>query len=244
MVYLFIPTVEVKMKRTLLMAALFLILAFAAAPLFAQTEGANTIKGLLDGLKDPNIVYLLLVVGFYGIIFEIATPGISVGGAIGVAGLALAFLGMGGLPVNYTGLILMLLSFVLFVLDVKAPTHGVLTVCGILALTIGSLILFKDNPQFAKLSKALIAAMVISTTGLMVFVLPLILKAQKRKASSGTESLADNIGEAKTDLVPKGIVHIKGEDWYAESLEGMIKSGEKIKVKLVDGLIVKVEKAR
>jgi len=236
--------VRIKMKKFLLIAAIFLSLALAAAPLFAQTEGGNTLKGLLDGLKDPNIVYLLLVIGFYGIIFEIATPGISVGGTIGIVSLALAFIGMSSLPVNYTGLIVMLLSFVLFVLDVKAPTHGILTVCGILALTFGSLILFKAEPQFAKLSKALIAAMVISTTGLMAFVLPLILKAQKRKASSGTESLTDAIGEAKTDLVPKGIVHIKGEDWYAESLEGTIKSGEKIKVESIDGLVVKVKKAR
>jgi len=232
------------MKKILLITTLFLSLLLAAAPLFAQTEGANALKGLLDGLKDPNIVYLLLIVGFYGIIFEIATPGVTIGSVIGITSLALAFIGMGSLPVNYTGLIVMLLSFVLFVLDVKAPTHGILTVCGILALTFGSLILFKTDPQFARLSKALIAAMVISTTGLMAFVLPLVLKAQKRKAFSGTESLADAIGEAKTDLVPKGIVHIKGEDWYAESIEGTIKSGEKIKVDSVDGLVVKVKKAR
>ncbi|HPN66634.1 MAG TPA: NfeD family protein, partial [Candidatus Omnitrophota bacterium] len=94
------------------------------------------------------------------------------------------------------------------------------------------------------LSKALIAAIVISTTALMVFVLPLIIKAQVRRASSGTESLADATGEAKTDLAPKGIVHVKGEEWYAESLEGTIKAGEKIKIKSVDGLVVKVEKAR
>lgn len=232
------------MKRTLITAAIFLSLALATAPLFAQAEGGNTLKGFLDGLKDPNIVYLLLVIGFYGIIFEIATPGITIGSVIGITSLALAFIGMGSLPVNYTGLIVMLLSFVLFVLDVKAPTHGILTVCGILALTFGSLILFKVDPQFAKLSKALIAAMVISTTGLMAFVLPLVLKAQKRKASSGTESLVEAIGEAKTDLSPKGMVHIKGEDWYAESVEGTIKSGEKIKVDSVEGLVVKVKKAR
>ena len=232
------------MKKILLITMLFLSLALVAAPLFAQTEDGTTLKGLLDGLRDPNIVYLLLIVGFYGIIFEIATPGITIGSVIGISSLALAFIGMGSLPVNYTGLIVMLLSFVLFVLDVKAPTHGILTVCGILALTFGSLILFKADPQFAKLSKALIAAMVISTTGLMAFVLPLVLKAQKRKASSGTESLADAIGEAKTDLLPKGIIHIKGEDWYAESIEGTIKSGEKIKVDSVDGLVVKVKKAR
>ena len=232
------------MKKILLFAALFLSLGLTLSPLFAQVEGANTVKGLLDGLKDPNIVYLLLIVGFYGIIFEIATPGVTIGSVIGITSLALAFIGMGSLPVNYTGLIVMLLSFVLFVLDVKAPTHGILTVCGILALTFGSLILFNADPQFARLSKALIAAMVISTTGLMAFVLPLILKSQKRRASSGTESLADAIGEAKTDLSPKGMIHIKGEDWYAESLEGTIKSGEKIKVDSVDGLVVKVKKAR
>jgi membrane-bound serine protease (ClpP class) len=202
------------------------------------------LEGLLNGLKDPNIVYLLLVIGFYGIIFEIATPGISIGGIIGVAGLVLAFVGMNSLPINYTGLILMLLSFVFFVLEVKTPTHGVLSVCGILALTIGSLILFKADPQFTSLSKALIAAIVISTTALMVFVLPLIIKAQTRRASSGMESLADAVGEAKTDLAPKGIVHVKGEEWYAESLEGTIKTGEKVKIKTVDGLVVKVEKAR
>ena len=131
-----------------------------------------------------------------------------------------------------------------FILDVKTPTHGIMTVCGILALTIGSLILFKTDPQFTSLSKALIAAIVISTTALMVFVLPLVIKAQVRRASSGTESLSDATGEAKTDLAPKGIVHVKGEEWYAESLEGTIKAGEKIKIKSVDGLVVKVEKAR
>lgn len=232
------------MKKITLTAAAFLSLALTAVPAFAQETGGNSFAGLLQGLRDPNIVYLLLVIGFYGIIFEIATPGISVGGIIGVASLALAFVGMSSLPVNYTGLILMLLSFVLFILDVKAPTHGILTVCGILALAIGSLILFKADPQFAKLSVALVAAIVISTTALMVFVLPLILKAQKRKASSGTESLADTVGETKTDLTPKGIIHIKGEDWYAESLDGIIKTGEKVKVDSVDGLIVKVRKVR
>jgi membrane-bound serine protease (ClpP class) len=238
------------MKRLLFISAVFLSLAIYAAPLFAQADGgtalrgASTLQGFLDGLKDPNIVYLLLIIGFYGIIFEIATPGVTIGSVIGIASLALAFIGMGSLPVNYTGLIVMLLSFVLFVLDVKAPTHGILTVCGILALTIGSLILFKADPQFTKLSKALIAAMVISTTGMMAFVLPLIIKAQRRKASSGTESLSDAIGEAKTDLIPKGIVHIKGEDWYAESLDGTIKAGEKVKVDSVDGLVVKIKKVR
>ncbi len=232
------------MKKMLLLAALFLSLAFVTFPLFAEGADAGSLKGLLDGVKDPNIAYLLFVIGLYGIIFEIATPGISIGGIIGVVSLFLGFYGMSGLPVNYTGLILMILSFVLFILDVKTPTHGVLTVGGILALTIGSLMLFKADPQFAKLSKALVAAMVISTTGLMLFVLPLIIKAQKRRASSGLESLVDTVGETKTDLTPKGIVHIKGEDWYAESLEGTIKGGEKVKVESLDGLVVKVRKER
>src|SRR3989338_9217892 len=181
------------MKKLLLIAAIFLSLGLAVAPLFANGTDTNTLKGLLDGVKDPNIAYLLFVIGLYGIIFEIATPGVSIGGIIGVGSLALAFYGMNALPVNYTGLILMILSFVLFILDVIAP-------------------------------------MVISTTGLMVFVLPLIVKAQKRRASSGLESLVDAVGETKTDLAPKGMVHIKGEDWYAESLEGTIKAGEKVKV--------------
>ncbi len=232
------------MKKMLLVAAIFLSLALGAVPLFAEGTEANTLKGLLDSIKNPNIVYLLLIIGFYGIIFELSAPGTSVGGIIGVVSLILAFYGMNALPINYTGLILMILSFVLFILDVKAPTHGLLTVAGLLALTFGSLILFKADPSFTKLSKALVASMVISTTGLIAFVFPLIIKAQKRKASSGAESLVNVVGEAKTDLVPKGIVHIKGEDWYAESLEGTIKSGEKVNVVSVDGLIVKVKKER
>lgn len=199
---------------------------------------------LVDSLKDPNIVYVLLIIGFYGIIFELATPGTSIGGIIGGIGLILALYGMSSLPVNYAGLMLMVFGFVLFVVDIKMPTHGILTFGGIVALTLGSLVLFKGGETFLQLSKALVATTVITTTGLLAFILPMIVKAQKRKASSGIETLANAIGEAKTDLTPKGIVHVSGEDWYAESLEGLIKSGEKIKVVSVDGLVLKIKKER
>lgn len=199
---------------------------------------------LVDNLKDPNIVYVLLIIGFYGIIFELATPGTSIGGIIGGISLILAIYGMSSLPVNYAGIILMIAAFILFVLDLKMPTHGILTFGGIVALTLGSLVLFKTGEMLLQLSKALVATTVITTTGLLAFILPMIIKSQKRKASSGVESLISAIGEAKTDLVPKGIVHVSGEDWYAESLEGTIKAGERVRVKLVDGLIVKVEKVR
>ncbi|MDP2942689.1 MAG: NfeD family protein [Candidatus Omnitrophota bacterium] len=199
---------------------------------------------LVENLKDPNIVYILFIIGFYGIIFELATPGTSIGGIIGGISLILAIYGMSSLPVNYAGIILMIVAFVLFVLDLKMPTHGILTFGGIVALTIGSLVLFKGGETFLRLSKALVATTVITTTGLLAFILPMIIKSQKRKASSGVESLVNTTGEAKTDLTPKGIVHVSGEDWYAESLEGAIKSGEKVKVETVDGLVVKVRKER
>lgn len=204
----------------------------------------NSLKRLLHSVTDPNIVYMLLIIGFYGIIFELSTPGISVAGIIGVICLILAFYGLGSLPVNYAGLFLIIFGVILFVLDIKAPTHGFLTLGGIIALTLGSFVLFKSAELFIKLSKALVATMVVSTTGLLGFILPFVLKAQKRKVSSGTESLIDEIGEAKTDLEPKGIVHVSGEDWYAEAQDGNIKNGEKVKVILVDGLILKVKKAR
>ncbi len=199
---------------------------------------------LMENLKDPNIVYVLLIIGFYGIIFELATPGTSIGGIIGGISLILAIYGMSSLPVNYAGIILMIAAFILFVLDLKMPTHGILTFGGIVALTIGSLVLFKAGESFLQLSKALVATTVITTTGLLAFILPMIIKSQKRKASSGVESLVSAAGEAKTDLTPKGIVHVSGEDWYAESLEGTIKSGEKIKVVSVDGLVLKIKKER
>jgi len=202
------------------------------------------LNALIENLKDPNIVYVLLIIGFYGIIFELATPGTSIGGIIGGISLILAIYGISSLPVNYAGIILMIAAFILFVLDLKMPTHGILTFGGIVALTIGSLVLFKGGETFLQLSKALVATTVITTTGLLAFILPMIIKSQKRKASSGVESLISATGEAKTDLTPKGMVHVSGEDWYAESLEGVIKSGEKIKVVSVDGLVLKIKKER
>ncbi len=199
---------------------------------------------LIENLKDPNIVYVLLIIGFYGIIFELATPGTSIGGIIGGISLILAIYGMSSLPLNYAGIVLMIVAFILFVLDLKMPTHGILTFGGIVALTIGSLALFKAGESFLQLSKALVATTVITTTGLLAFILPMIIKSQKRKASSGVESLINAIGETKTELAPKGIVHVSGEDWYAESPEGTIKSGEKVRIISVDGLILKVEKER
>lgn len=204
----------------------------------------SPLKRLLHSVTDPNIVYILLIIGFYGIILELSHPGISVAGIVGVICLILAFYGLGSLPVNYAGLFLIIFGVILFILDIKAPTHGFLTLGGIIALTLGSFVLFKSGELFIKLSKALVATMVISTTGLLGFVLPFVFKAQKRKVSSGTESLIDAIGEAKTDLEPKGIVHVSGEDWYAEAQEGNIKSGEKVKVISVDGLILIVKKGR
>lgn len=204
----------------------------------------NPLKRLLHSVTDPNIVYILLIIGFYGIVFELSHPGTFVSGIVGVICLILAFYGLGSLPVNYAGLFLIIFGVLLFILDIKAPTHGFLTLGGIIALTLGSFVLFKSGELFIKLSRALVATMVISTTGLLGFILPFILKAQKRKVSSGTESLIDEIGEAKTDLEPKGIVHVSGEDWYAEAQGGNIKSAEKVKVISVDGLILKVKKAR
>jgi len=203
-----------------------------------------SMANLIDSLKDPNIVYVLLIIGFYGIIFELATPGTSIGGVIGGISLILAIYAMSSLPVNYAGIILIIAAFILFVLDLKMPTHGILTFGGIAALTIGSLVLFKAGGSFLRLSKGLVATTAITTTGLLAFILPMIIKSQKRKASSGVESLIGASGETKTDLAPKGMVHVSGEDWYAESLEGTIKNGEKVKIVSVDGLVLKVEKIR
>lgn len=216
-----------------------------------KTEGVevafrelNPLKRLLHSVTDPNIVYILLIIGFYGIIFELSHPGTFVSGIVGIICLILAFYGLGSLPVNLAGLFLIIFGVLLFILDINAPTHGFLTLGGIIALTLGSLVLFKSAELFIKLSRTLVATMVISTTGLLGFILPFVLKAQKQKVSVGTESLIDEIGEAKTDLEPKGIVHVSGEDWYAEAQGGNIKSGEKVKVISVDGLILKVKKAR
>jgi membrane-bound serine protease (ClpP class) len=204
----------------------------------------NFIEEFLHTLTNPNLVFILLTVGVQAILIEISSPGGWVAGFIGVVCLALGTYGLGVLPVNWFGLIFLLTAFVLFFLDIKAPTHGALTAAGVASFIVGALVLFNSpgTPQFQRVSVPLVVIAGLFTAGAFIGILTFALRAQRRRVSVGKEALIGSIGRAKTDLSPQGMVHVAGELWSAELESGLneIKAGERVEVVDVVGLRVRV----
>ena len=200
---------------------------------------------LLSLLSDPNIAYILMMLGFYGLLFELYNPGSIFPGVIGVISLVLAFYSMQTLPINYAGLALIIFGIVLFVIELKVPSHGLLTIGGVISLLLGSLMLIKTDSGFnvLRVSWGVIATVVILTFLFFSFAIGLGIKAQTRKPITGSEGLINETGEAITDLKPTGTVKVRGEIWKAESADGDISNGTKIIVTGVSNLKLKIKKA-
>jgi membrane-bound serine protease (ClpP class) len=201
---------------------------------------------LLDILSDPNIAYILFMLGVYGLLFELYNPGSILPGVVGVICLILAFYSLHTLPVNYAGLALILFAIILFIAEIKIVSHGMLTVGGVISLLLGSMMLIRSESalEFIEISWSLILATVALTVIFFMFVIGLGLKAQSRKPMTGTEGLVGEIGEAFTTLSPKGQVRVHGELWNAESISGKIAKGERIKVVAVENLSLRVERTQ
>ncbi len=200
---------------------------------------------LLSLLSDPNIAYILLMLGFYGLLFELYSPGSIFPGVIGVISLVLAFYSMHTLPINYAGLALIIFGIILFILEIKIVSHGLLTIGGVICLVLGSLMLIKTDSAFEVLhiSWQIIAAVTILTFLFFTFVIGLGIKAQTRKPTTGKEGLLNEIGEAISDLDPSGQIKVHGEIWRAVSIEGKILKGSKIIIIEVSNLLLKIKKA-
>ncbi len=198
---------------------------------------------ILNLISDPNVAYILMLLGFYGLFFELTNPGSLFPGVIGGICLILAFYAFQTLPVNYAGLLLIILAIILFILEVKIISHGVLTIGGIVAMTIGSLMLFESPAPFMKLSLAVILPAVVMTTLFFTILISLAYKAYKRKPITGAEGLLGSYGIADTDITREGgRVTIHGEIWSSYS-EDAIDKGKRIIVEEVSGLKLKVKKA-
>jgi membrane-bound serine protease (ClpP class) len=198
---------------------------------------------ILNLLSDPNIAYILFMLGTYGLLFELYNPGSIFPGIVGVVSLLLAFYSMHTLPVNYAGLGLIIFGIILFVLEIKITSHGMLTVGGIVSLTIGSLMLIRTPTglEVVELSWKVIIATVAMTTFFFVFLLGLGLKAQRRKPTTGQEGLIGGIGETIDQLNPDGTVRIHGELWNATSIAGKIPKNTTIRVVQIKDLRLTVE---
>jgi membrane-bound serine protease (ClpP class) len=205
----------------------------------------NLIEQFLHVLTNPNVVFLLLTVGVQAILIELSQPGGWVAGFIGIVSLAFATFGLGILPVNWFGIIFLLTAFVLFVLDIKAPTHGALTAAGLISFIIGALVLFNspNTPSFQRVSVPLVIGMAGVTAAFFITVLTFALRAQRRPVEVGAEVLIGRVGDARTDLSPTGMVQVAGELWSAEVEGGdaTVKTGERIEVVGIEGLRLQVK---
>ncbi|MFH1754330.1 MAG: nodulation protein NfeD [Candidatus Latescibacterota bacterium] len=194
----------------------------------------------LARITDPNIAYLLMLLGFFGIIFELQNPGAIFPGVAGGISILLAFYALQLLPVNYAGLALIVLALILFALEIKIPSGGLLTVGGVIAMVIGS-IMFIDSPlPFMRVSLSVMIPAVLFTVLFFLFAVGMGLRAQRRKVSTGVSGLIGEMGVAKSDVFTEGSVFVHGEYWNACSDE-KIPAGSRIEVRAVDGMILKVK---
>ena len=192
-------------------------------------------------LTNPNIAYVLLLLGIYGLFFELQNPGMIFPGVVGGICLILGFYSLHVLPVNYAGLALIILSAVLFILEIYITSQGLLTIGGIVSLIFGSLILFESDVSYLRVSWEVIMWAVVIVAGFVIFILTLGVRAQFRKRATGSDGMLGETGTARTDVNPDGgTVYVHGEFWNAAS-EKLIKSGNKVRVVGVDGMTLKVE---
>jgi membrane-bound serine protease (ClpP class) len=198
------------------------------------------VEQFLHIITNPTVAFILLTIGVNAILFELSSPGGYVAGIVGGICLLLAFYSLGVLPVNYTGLIFIGLAFVLFVVDLKAPTHGVLTAGGIVALVAGALLLFNSPLYQVSISAVVTVALV---TGLFfAFAVAKVVQARRKPAVTGREGLVGAQAEARTRLEPHGKVFLKGELWDAVAVDEPIGMGDLVEIVSVDGFCLHVKK--
>ena len=196
---------------------------------------------LLSYISDPNVAYLLMMIGFYGILFEIYSPGAVFPGVMGAICLILAFYAFQTIPISYAGLSLIILGIIFFVLELKVASYGLLSVAGAVSIMIGSIMLIDLPSSWLSLSWQSIAAVVAFSIIFFVGVLSYAVKAQFSKVKTGREGLIGEIGSARTDISPTGKVFVHGELWDAVS-DTPVRAGERVRVIALDGMVVKVKK--
>jgi len=210
----------------------------------AETEEIpmNFREEFLSLISNPNIAYILFLVGVYGLIFEIRSPGAIIPGLLGALCLILAFYSFQTLPINYAGVALIILGIAMFVMEVLTPTYGPLTIGGIVSMSIGSMMLINSDLEFLQISKPLIFAAVGTTAAFLIFALGAVLKTMRTKPITGKEGLTGAIGKAVSDISSTdGKIFIRGEYWNAVS-DKKIKKDTEVEVVEVNGLKIKVKK--
>jgi membrane-bound serine protease (ClpP class) len=192
---------------------------------------------VLGTISDPNISYILMMIGLAGLYFELAHPGAIFPGVIGGISLILAFYSFQTLPVNYAGLLLIVLGVIFFILETQVPSFGMLSVGGLVSFVLGSMMLFED----IGISLGLMMPTILLVGAFFVVVAGLAFRAQRARPSSGREGIVGEKGVARETIDPEGLVFVHGEHWKARS-EEKIEPGERVEVVGLEGLVLKVRK--
>jgi membrane-bound serine protease (ClpP class) len=195
----------------------------------------------LDIISNPTIAYIMLMLGIYGIFFELSNPGAILPGVIGAIFLILAFFALQMLPINYAGLALILLGIILFIAEVKITSYGMLSVGGAVCMFLGSIMLAENLPEYMRISKSVIIPAVMVSAGFFIFAVTMAIRARRKKPTTGIEGIIGEEGLSESLIFPEGTVSIHGELWTAICDE-RIERGERIKVVGVDNLKLKVVK--
>ncbi len=199
---------------------------------------------ILNALSNPNIAYLLMMLGIIGIFFEISQPGVVLPGAIGAIALLLALFAFSSLPINYVGGLLILLAIILFILEVKVVSYGMLSIGGIISMAFGSLMLIDSSEPYMQISRAVITATVAVSAGFFLLATGLIIRTQRRPVTMGQEGMIGTRGrviEAIDPTTGKGRVFVHGEYWFVCADQHIREGTEVVVEQLLDGLRLKVK---
>lgn len=214
-----------------------------------ETRGAQIryldmglIERFLYVISDPNIAFILLSLAMTGLFLELSNPGAILPGIVGGIFLLLALYSLGMMPVNWAGVLLIVLAFLFFLAEMLVVSHGMLTIGGIISLTLGALILFNTGASYLRVSWTVIALVVLIVSTFFFFVVSAVVGAHRRRLNTGREGLLGAVAVARTPLEPRGLVFLQGERWSAELDDGKAAEGEEVIVKAVDGLKLRVAK--
>lgn len=220
---------------------------FKGRPL--RTKGAKVVRfemtgrqKLLAAVADPNIAMILMTLGVSGLLIELYSPGLILPGIVGVVSLIMAFYSFQTLSASFAGVLLILLGLVLYILELKVQSYGLLAVSATAAVLFGTLMLFRHTGGGISVSWSVILSTVGTLAALAAVLIAIAARAMGRRAKTGAEGLIGQAGTAETELAPAGKVSLGGELWKAESLEGTLPAGTAVRVESTEGLTLKVRR--
>jgi len=196
---------------------------------------------ILDTITNPNVAYILMILGFYGLFFELTSPGAVLPGVVGGICLILAFYAFQSLPINYAGLLLIIFAIILFIAEIKVVSHGILSIGGVISMVLGSFLLIESPEPYLRISKAVIYPTVAVTALFFLWVVGMAVGIHGKKRASGPEGLIGLTGKAETDIDPEGSVFLHSEIWRARS-GTKIEKGEDVEVTGMQGLVLIVKR--